>query len=86
MWRHDGKELFYLGLDGTLFSVEFHGTGTDTGIPRPLFRLPVGNVRTDIEQYATFDGTRFLVLKPIEPPGRPIGVVINCPAAIKQQR
>ena len=80
MWRHDGKELFYLGLDGTLFSVEFP---IGTGSPRPLFRVPVGRVRPNVEQYATVDGTRFLVLKPLDRNERPISVVINWPSAIK---
>jgi hypothetical protein len=45
----------------------------------------VGPVRSEVEQYATLDGTRFLVLKPIERQPRPINVVINWPAAIKAQ-
>jgi DNA-binding winged helix-turn-helix (wHTH) protein/Tol biopolymer transport system component len=85
IWRSDGKELYYLGLDGNLFAVEIDEATIGAGTPRPLFRAPVGPVRSEVEQYATLDGTRFLVLKPIERQPRPINVVINWPAAIKAQ-
>src|SRR5262249_49600150 len=38
-WGADGKELFYLGLDGELMAVEIsvNGAAIQNGIPKPLF-------------------------------------------------
>ncbi len=61
-WRRDGKELFYLGLDGRIMAVDLRIDATvDAGVPRPLFntRLSVDPIR---DQFAvTADGQRFLV-------------------------
>jgi len=51
--------------------------------PTPLFKVPLGTLRSDIEQYATNDGKRFLFLKAVDRRPRPINVVINWPMAIK---
>jgi len=51
--------------------------------PTPLFKVPLGTLRSDIEQYATNDGKRFLFLKPVDRRPRPINGVINWPMAIK---
>jgi hypothetical protein len=41
-WRKDGKELFYLSLDGKMMSVEVKaGFSMETGVPRALFRTPL---------------------------------------------
>ena len=38
VWRADGKELFYLGADGTLMAVPIDATGQfDAGVPQALF-------------------------------------------------
>ena len=36
-WRRDGKELFYLGLDGRIMAVDLGIDSTIKGVPRPLF-------------------------------------------------
>jgi Tol biopolymer transport system component/predicted Ser/Thr protein kinase len=63
-WRGDGKELFYLGLDSRLMSVEVKaGSGFEAGVPAPLFPMiatPDGWTR----YAATSDGKRFLVVAP----------------------
>jgi serine/threonine protein kinase len=85
MWRRDGRELYYLALDGTIFAVEIRtGASLEAGVPRPLFRAPVGAVNLAVEQYATVDGERFLVLKQVERPSRPINVVVNWPSLLKK--
>ena len=44
VWRADGKELFYLGADGTLMAVPIDATGQfDAGVPQALF--PTGRAR-----------------------------------------
>ena len=62
-WRADGRELFYLALDGTMMSV-----GVESGRelvarqPSPLFPTRV-NPHAGLPQYAvTPDGNRFLAL------------------------
>jgi DNA-binding winged helix-turn-helix (wHTH) protein len=87
VWRDDGGELYYLGLDGMLYAVAvaLDGTRVKLGQPRVLFKAPIGTVRPDIEQYATNDGQRFLFLTPVARQQRPIDVIINWPAAIKSQ-
>ncbi len=43
-WRSDGKELYYLGLDGKMMAVDIRTTpGLETGVPRQLFatRVPI---------------------------------------------
>ena len=85
IWRRDGRELYYLGLDGTMFAVDVRGTETfETGKPRPLFQAPVGAVNSGIEQYATVDGNRFLILKQIDRPPRPISVLVNWPSLLRK--
>jgi Tol biopolymer transport system component len=63
-WRRDGRELFYLALDGTMMSVPVHAGATlELGSPHRLF--PTGlrptPIRTLMNQYAVSqDGQRFL--------------------------
>jgi eukaryotic-like serine/threonine-protein kinase len=65
MWRADGRELFFLALDGTLMAVPVRtGTTLDVGTPAPLFRVHVEeSVFTDVRNHyaVTSDGQRFLV-------------------------
>lgn len=86
VWRRDGRELYYLDPNGMIFAVEIEPTNLEPAAPRPLFRAPVGTVSADVEQYATVDGNRFLIMKPIEQPPRPISVIVNWPATINGQR
>jgi serine/threonine protein kinase len=91
-WRHDGKELFYIGLDERLMAVSFqlasNGQALETGTPVPLFRTRVGGAAgpgsggvqgTDRQQYAvSANGQRFLMNTLItEPSSSPIAVVLN---------
>ena len=65
-WRSDGKELFYLALDGSMMSVEIAEEPLRVGIPKKLFQT-VLVVAPSIDQYAvTRDGQRFLILNPGE--------------------
>lgn len=78
-WRRDGKELFYLGLDGRVMAVDLRIDATvDAGVPRPLFntRLSVDPIR---DQFAVnADGQRFLVQAPVVGGApTPITVVVN---------
>jgi hypothetical protein len=61
-WRRDGRELFYLSLDGALMAVGVHNaTSFAAADPIRLFRAPVSAITLGVEQYAAApDGRRFL--------------------------
>jgi hypothetical protein len=86
-WRADGKELFFLALDGTLMSAEMkvNDSAIAPTTPRPLFQTGL-NVTVYADQYAvTGDGQRFILLKPVAPQAPPpITIVVNWPATLKQ--
>jgi Tol biopolymer transport system component len=65
-WRPDGRELFYLTLEGTLMAVEVKNGGTfEPGLPHPLFQTavpPPPGLELPTNAYAVSkDGTRFLI-------------------------
>ncbi len=84
-WRRDGKELFYVALDGRLMAVpiRFASTGqsVEAGVPVPLFATRVGGAvqATFRQQYmVSADGQRFLMNTVTGEGGvSPIGVVLN---------
>jgi len=78
-WKRDGKELYYLGLDGKLMAVDIRlDSRIELGVPRRLFdtKLTVDPIR---DQFAvTADGERFLIQAPVfEGSPTPITVVVN---------
>lgn len=81
VWRHDGKELFYLGVDRKIMSVRVNsGAPFESDVPRPLFDTQVGALNPDYRnQYAVSnDGNRFLVNDLSEgSSSSPITVVLN---------
>ena len=85
-WRRDGKELFYLGLDGRLMSVAVNATATtiETGPPRTMFDTGIrGGFLDRRNQYlVTKDAQRFLINLAAEDENpEPITVVMNWDAA-----
>jgi len=62
-WNKNGKELFYVALDGTVMSVELNGTGGfQAGKPKPLFK-PKGfstPAKTDVHWDVSGDGKKFI--------------------------
>jgi Tol biopolymer transport system component len=85
-WRRDGRELFYLGPDGTLNAVSFKTTAAgvaDPSAPVPLFkpRIPGAAVipGPGAGYYAVApDGQRFLVSVLVaEPVTAPITILLN---------
>jgi hypothetical protein len=69
-WRADGRELFYLTLDGTLMAVPIDTQrGFSPGVPTPLFETGL-NVALNLDQYAVSrDGRRFLLSVPADVAG-----------------
>ncbi len=87
-WRGDGREMFFLGLDGVLMAagVTAAADGLQAGIPQALFETTVAlAANTNRRQYVAMkDGKRFLVNVPDRSaPPSPITVMLNWPAAIK---
>jgi Tol biopolymer transport system component len=80
VWRSDGRELFYLGLDGVLNAVAIDERTLSPGTPRPLFQTTLPNVLAPFRTaYAVSpDGQRFLLnaLRP-NPQGQAITIVLN---------
>jgi Tol biopolymer transport system component len=87
-WRRDGKELFYIGLDQELMSVEVKVTGNKLtcGVPRPLFKTDVSPLRDMRNHYdVSADGQRFLFAIPTQKSSAAaINVVINWYADLKR--
>jgi Tol biopolymer transport system component len=95
-WRRDGRELYYLGLDGGIMAVPIEpGTTFDAGPPATLFTtgISVPGFVTETYYDVTADGQRFIVnmfQAPAAGSGGdaaapvPITVVINATAALDQ--
>ena len=70
-WRDDGKELFFLGADGSMQAAGFSARGTtaEPGKPRVLFRIPLNDITSEwFPPYdVTSDGQRFLLNVPDRP-------------------
>jgi hypothetical protein len=85
-WRRDGKELYYLALDGRVMVVSLNiDSKIDSAVPRPLFNtgLSVDPIRDQFA--ATADGQRFLVQVPVvEGAPTPISVLVNWTASLRK--
>ena len=85
-WRGDGKELFYLALDGTMMAVPIQaGDAMEPGIPQSLFQTGIATA-TVLRQFAvTEDGQRFLLLAPLPAESATaITVVLNWNVRLEQ--
>jgi dipeptidyl aminopeptidase/acylaminoacyl peptidase len=86
-WRKDGRELYYVAPDGKMMVAEVKGGATlETSAPKELFPTPL-RPSPVIDQYAVLDdGRRFLIAEPLIEPPKPITVILNWTAALKQQQ
>ena len=88
-WRRDGKELFYLSLDGKAMSVEVSGGQMfKAGVPRPLFQAFVSSLASEdfsaiFRWDVTADGKRFLI-DTMKPSTDPATVVLNWTNELKK--
>jgi len=87
-WRHDGKEIFYLALDGRLMAaaVTSESSTFETGAPRTLFDTGITTGFLDHDLYVVSrDGQRILVnVSAEEKNPSPITVVVNWDAKLKK--
>ena len=87
-WRADGRELYFLALDGTLMVAEIDTTkGFRASIPRPSFRTDLVNAGVNHPYVVSRNGQRFLIPVLLNPPGTtPITMVLNWTADLPRRR
>jgi hypothetical protein len=90
LWRADGREIYYLGLDAALYAVEVRVEGQEfrTGGPQLLFRTPLPVISAVVEQYrVSSNGGRFLLCAPLTSPQRqPLRMLVNWSAKLARAR
>ena len=88
MWRHDGKELYYLAPDEKLMAVEVNTSsgGFQAGIPKELFQASLVPLSYWRNLYVpSSDGQRFLMITPAtQAKPEPITVVVNWAELLKR--
>jgi Tol biopolymer transport system component len=87
-WRRDGRELYYLALDGKLMAVPVtSGTTFTAGRPVTLFQTPLVVNRagpTRDRRYDVSPDGRFLIVAPVATPAQtPFTVLVNWTAGLK---
>ena len=89
LWRHDGKELFYLAPDGKLMGVSVSGGGEALTFAKPaaLFQAPFdtsssGNVGNPFD--VAPDGQKFVVNAVVETTPQPLTLVTNWTELVKK--
>jgi Tol biopolymer transport system component len=84
-WRKDGKELFYLTLEGKLMAVDLKaGKILQTGVPQVLFQTPAIVSPINSQYGVMADGKRFIFREPVGEANAPITVVLNWTAGLKR--
>jgi hypothetical protein len=84
VWSRDGKELYYIALDGYLMAVEVKSRPDgkfEHGVAKRLFNPNSGPIPADTFN-VTKDG-RFLIPSLAQQPAAPITVIVNWQAGLK---
>jgi eukaryotic-like serine/threonine-protein kinase len=85
-WRRDGRELYYLGLDGKLMSVSIGGPPFSAGRPVELFQTPLTVNRAQPARDRRYDvapdGRFLMVIPSATGPAAPYSVVVNWNAGL----
>ena len=80
MWRHDGKELFFMGEDRKLYSTDIRASSAfEFGMPNSLFEV------RGRSYVPSRDGERFLVNMSTDAAPFPINIVVNWTAALNKK-
>jgi eukaryotic-like serine/threonine-protein kinase len=86
-WRRDGKELFYLSLEGEIMAAEVAEQGTTLVVEKvqPLFWAnPVASPGWNFD--SSPDGQKFVVVsRGQQQSPQPLTLVLNWPALLKQR-
>jgi Tol biopolymer transport system component len=86
-WRRDGRELYYLALDGKLMAVPISGPAFNAGKPMELFQTPLTVSRaspTRDRRYDVAPDGRFLLVVPAATTALPYTVNVNWDSALKK--
>jgi Tol biopolymer transport system component len=87
-WRADGRELYYVALDGKLMAVAVTtGQVFQAGVPKPLFQTPVAHKEFGVIGVpdVAADGKRFLFEVPADQTAQPPFIVVqNWQAGLKK--
>jgi eukaryotic-like serine/threonine-protein kinase len=87
-WRTDGRELYYVALDGKLMSVDVAtGPVFKAGVPKTLFQTPVAHKEFGVigVPEVAADGKRFLFETPSDQTAQPPFIVVqNWQAGLKK--
>jgi Tol biopolymer transport system component len=80
-WRRDGRELFFLGADGRIFSAPVRaGAAFEVGTPRPVVESSAQITDYDVAP----DGQRFLICTPVVDPAHlPLRLIAHWAAALR---
>jgi eukaryotic-like serine/threonine-protein kinase len=85
MWRKDGRELFYLSLEGNMMVLDTKAGGDfSAGLPHMLFQTRMTIDPVKVQYGVTGDGKRFMIGEPAEASDKPINVVVNWSAELRK--
>jgi eukaryotic-like serine/threonine-protein kinase len=87
-WRRDGKELFYLSLDGKLMAVEVvEEPAFRAGVPRSFFQVPVVRMETglDVLRWDVTPGGKSFLIDTAKTSSAPLTVVLNWTAELEKK-
>ena len=86
-WSHDGRELFFIGLDGWLMSATIETSrGFAATLPARLFQTNLHHAPNNFNPYAVANDGRFLIPVILNPQGpTPITVLLNWQEELKQR-
>jgi len=84
-WRRDGKELFYLGQDNTIFAVETEGRGDsfELGRTQRLFTAPLNPFASTFD--VAPDGQRFVMSAAPDEEEAPLVLMSNWPTRLQEK-
>jgi Tol biopolymer transport system component len=86
-WRRDGRELYFLALDGKMMSVSISGPDFQAGRPGELFQtsLPVNRAQPVRDRrYDVSPDGRFLIITPVDTTTTvPAAVIVNWTSALQ---
>jgi hypothetical protein len=85
-WRGDGKEIYFLSLQGDVMAVDvsLKNDGPQLGIPRVLFRSPTTPSGTSEQYVSSADGKRFLIAVPVQSEAPPLTVLMDWPRFLRR--
>jgi len=85
-WRHDGKELYFIGPDRKLMAVDVKlGATFEVGTPKALFQTQVSAFSSPNRYDVSADGQKFLINSSVQETSRaPLEVMVNWGAGLKK--